>query len=58
MHGTVRAVEHIDMPDLGSTNEDACIAYYGMKITTEKGRCVIDYRNSSNGYYGGSLELR
>ena len=29
--------------------------YYGLAIETAKGRCVIAYRNSSNGYYGGSL---
>ena len=42
----------------GRLNEvTACVAYYGLKITTDNGRAVIDYRNSSNGYYGGSLEL-
>ena len=29
--------------------------YYGCKITTQKGYALIDYRNSSNGYYGGNL---
>lgn len=29
--------------------------YYGFKITTAKGVCTIEYRNSSNGYYGGNL---
>ena len=32
------------------------MTYYGCKITTENGYALIDYRNSSNGYYGGSLE--
>lgn len=32
-----------------------CLQVYGLKITTDKGDMVIDYRNSSNGYYGGSL---
>lgn len=27
----------------------------GFKVTTDKGVIVIDYRNASNGYYGGSL---
>ena len=31
------------------------LQFYGFKIETAKGTCVIDYRNSSNGYYGGSL---
>lgn len=49
------SVEDIDMPDLGTPEECECLAYYGCKITTAKGSCVIDYRNDSNGYYGGSL---
>ncbi len=60
------SVEDVAMPDLGSNGEtDRAInryghyeeemAYYGCKITSEKGYAVIDYRNSSNGYYGGSL---
>jgi hypothetical protein len=53
---TVLEVEDTSMPDLGSPGEyDGVIAYYGCKITTTKGRAVIDYRNSSNGYYGGNL---
>jgi len=30
---------------------------YGIKITTNKGICDIVFRNSSNGYYGGYLEI-
>jgi hypothetical protein len=29
--------------------------YYGLAIKTLKGTATIAYRNSSNGYYGGSL---
>ena len=53
-HTIVRAGD-VDMPDLGSPNEYDCIAYYGFEIATAMGRCIIDYRNSSNGYYGGWL---
>ncbi len=53
--GTVLDVEDLDVPDLGSPDEYECLAYYGCKITTNRGACVIDYRNSSNGYYGGNL---
>lgn len=31
------------------------IAHYGLKLTTDKGDFVLDYRNESNGYYGGNL---
>lgn len=53
--GVVTAVEDIEMPDLGQKDEYEVIAYYGSKITTTKGACVIDYRNESNGYYGGNI---
>lgn len=55
----VVSVEDVgDMPDRpgnrrGHYEEE--MAYYGCKITTEKGYALIDYRNSSNGYYGGNL---
>lgn len=29
------------------------IQVYGIRIVTDKGRAVIEFRNSSNGYYGG-----
>jgi hypothetical protein len=64
-------VENIEMPALGlpalvvetedlHLADDAwetggCIQFYGFKITTDRGEIVIDYRNSSNGYYGGWL---
>lgn len=53
--GTVTEVADIEMPDLGSPGDDEYIAYYGCRIATNRGVCVIDYRNSSNGYYGGNL---
>lgn len=51
----VVSVEDLAMPDLG--NMDGCdvVAYYGCKIVTTRGEIVIDYRNDSNGYYGGNL---
>lgn len=47
---------NIDMPDLGTLENHDCMQYYGFRIRTAKGDCIIDYRNDSNGYYGGSLE--
>jgi len=59
--GTIRSVEDIDMPHYGNIGtllhpivEE--VNYYGLRITTDKGVSVIDYRNDSNGYYGGQLE--
>jgi hypothetical protein len=31
------------------------LAFYGFKIETDKGTIIVDYRNASNGYYGGNL---
>ena len=60
--GTVSDVGEIDMPSLGNVPTERHqyvdqVDYYGLKITTEKGRVVLDYRNDSNGYYGGWLEV-
>lgn len=57
---TIDAVEDIPMPDLGNVGTDhqpdvESVAYYGLRITTGAGICTIDYRNDSNGYYGGDL---
>lgn len=68
---SVTWIEHVSMPAgglpakilaveelcLGSQSPDEydVIQFYGMKITTDKGELVLDYRNSSNGYYGGNL---
>ena len=41
------------------TKTDNCeeeMSYYFYEITTDKGSYMIEMRNSSNGYYGGSLE--
>lgn len=34
-----------------------CLAVYASAIVTDKGEIVVEYRNSSNGYYGGFLTL-
>lgn len=52
----VLSVSKLDLP--GSTDNHPAHDYlqvYGLKIATDRGDIVIDYRNSSNGYYGGSL---
>jgi len=52
----VISAEDIDMSEPAEKDEDMeVVAYYGLKIQTDKGDIVIDYRNESNGYYGGSL---
>lgn len=66
-HTWVEGVEIVDFPaevlevkDLNwgkraERNDDGLIQHYGYEIVTIKGSITIDYRNESNGYYGGSL---
>jgi len=54
----ILTIENLDMPNKETKTEDCeVIAYYGCRITTDKGDIDIDYRNSSNGYYGGNLSF-
>ena len=56
--GTVQTVEEVSMEGYnvedGRTRQDSDEAY-GYKLTTDKGYADIVFRNSSNGYYGGSI---
>ena len=55
-HAIVSA-ERIDVPDrFPQTNERTRQEedeHYAIRLTTAAGTCVVVYRNSSNGYYGG-----
>lgn len=51
----VLAIADLDLPGVPDPSEYEVIQVYGLKITTDKGDLIIEYRNSSNGYYGGSL---
>lgn len=51
----VASVDDLDMPDLGDMDSCDVVSYYGLKIDTDRGSIVIDYRNDSNGYYGGNI---
>jgi hypothetical protein len=58
----VLLAQDIDMPESynpGATKHghyEEEMAFYGFEIKTAKGTCTIEYRNSSNGYYGGDLK--
>jgi len=52
---TVVSVEHLDLNKEPDETDGEYVQFYGCKIVTDRGEIVIDYRNSSNGYYGGSL---
>ena len=56
--GTVTNVEAVDVPDLGDLPDHDVMKYYGLGVTTEHGQAIIDFRNDSNGYYGGYLLVR
>lgn len=44
-------------PPHGGINQQRSNVIYNYEIITPKGSCVIDFRNTSNGYYGGYLSL-
>ena len=58
--GTVQTADEVSMDGYnvedGRTRQDVDEAY-GYKLTTDKGYADIVFRNSSNGNYGGSIEL-
>lgn len=51
----VLSCEDLDMGKEPEWSDDDYVQFYGAKITTTKGELIIDYRNSSNGYYGGDV---
>ena len=57
LKGKVTATEDIDLPGVDADNEWDVVTVYGYGITTDNGTAVIDFRNASNGYYGGSMVL-
>lgn len=44
----------LNKPDSNDGDYDV-VRYYGAIIVTDRGDIVLDYRNSSNGYYGGNI---
>jgi hypothetical protein len=57
---TVREVSDIDLPDVMEDvdfdeSKYDVLAYYGIRIVSDGGYSDIDYRNDSNGYYGGYI---
>jgi hypothetical protein len=52
---TVEAVKEMDQAEAEGTRQDWDVIY-GYQLTTRGGHSLIAFRNSSNGYYGGSLD--
>lgn len=62
LFGVIQSFEEIEMPtplvDTSDFQEELdYVKYYGIKIVTDHGHCVIDYRNNSNGCYGGYMKF-
>jgi hypothetical protein len=50
--------KEMDKPDEDEDEDDGdVVQHYGYTITTQKGYFDLLFRTSSNGYYGGSLDL-
>jgi hypothetical protein len=55
---TILDIENIDLPEKEKTiPAEGVHKFYRTIIKTDKGDIDIEYRNESNGYYGGSLDL-
>jgi hypothetical protein len=55
--GTISDVVEREMQKEFEDSNGDSIQVYGWSIKTDKGQCEIEMRNSSNGYYGGSVEF-
>lgn len=53
---TVRNIDTLYMDNPPNQPDYGEVKQYGCVIITTGGRCVIEYRNKSNGYYGGSIK--
>lgn len=52
----VLEIEYLDLDDKEEEVDKYSVTkFYGLKIKTDRGDITIDYRNCSNGYYGGNL---
>lgn len=55
---TILAIGEIQFPtDNSPPDGNRSEKMYGLAVKTQAGYVVIEYRNSSNGYYGGNLIL-
>jgi hypothetical protein len=51
-------VMKVEEKEITDYEEDGCfIKIMGYDVYTDKGICKIDFRNSSNGFYGGRLQI-
>ena len=60
INSVVINVEELELPEYnqidGNSRQDSDV-FYGFSIITKNGHTTIVFRNSSNGYYGGSCSL-
>jgi len=54
----VTSVEDRGVHEDKEDDTDYCVQVYGYMITTDAGRTLIEFRNASNGYYGGDCVRR
>lgn len=52
---TVTGTENVDLGEVQESPHE-CLQLYGIKLTTDAGRADVEFRNSSNGYYGGACD--
>ena len=47
--------DKVKAPEDGAHGSQEELQVYGVAFATSKGEIILEFRNSSNGYYGGSL---
>ena len=52
---TVLSEEEVEMPNVPDNPYGDVTRRYGFKLVTDKGYFELEFRNESNGYYGGNL---
>ncbi len=56
---TITEIKELDLPFHEDKNgRQEYDQFYGFRLATKEGHCTIAFRNSSNGYYGGSCNLK
>lgn len=55
LEATVTRVESVDMPEAPDDGGETVTQVYGVRITTDRGVALLEFRNESNGYYGGAI---
>lgn len=55
--GLITNINWLDLSHRNESSDDSLIQHYGFELYTTHGILTVEFRNKSNGYYGGSLDF-